>query len=99
MIALTRLRTELRKRVKKLSIGEVLEITTYKRDRGFIIYCLFEGGFRFREFGYENLEIDNLTEDRLLANCDKAIKREFPRSNQARIYLHHDEATLISGRR
>lgn len=68
--------------IKKLAVGDIIELLTFKKDRKILIvksdfnfYKVIEDGFEYKEF--ENIDSKNL--EKLL----KQLKRiEFPRSNK-----------------
>lgn len=97
MIAISNLKDELKHRLKGMAVNSILEITTYKRNRGIVITCTGQGSYSLKEFGYEaRYEVD-LTKDNLIKFCLKIAKVEFPRSQQVRIYQHENSASnLIS---
>lgn len=99
MILLSRLKEELKKRLTNLKYGEILEVLTYKKDRGFLIVLGFDGKFTLKEFGYKTTFYQELTSEELLKKLDKIIQTEFPRSEQARLYHHLDDKNLINTRR
>lgn len=97
MISVNNLKEELKKRLKTMEEGNILEVTTYKRNRGFVIICLSKGSYHLKEFGYESRDESPLSKETLLKLCQKIAKVEFPRSQQVRVYQHEDgEANLIS---
>ncbi|MCJ2164888.1 MULTISPECIES: hypothetical protein [unclassified Pseudodesulfovibrio] len=71
-------------RLKKLPVGNSLELLTYKRDRGLRIGRTGDNAFRVREFGFrtEVFEVDLESMKKLLKTL---LKREFPRSNKVRV--------------
>lgn len=97
MIVLTNLKSELKKRLKSLNVGNVLEITTYKRNRGLVISCLTDESYQLREFGYQENTEGPLTKEEVIKLSLKLAKIEFPRSQQVRLYQHEKETeNLIS---
>ncbi|CEN24072.1 Uncharacterised protein [[Clostridium] sordellii] len=69
-------------KLKKINIGDQLELLTYKKDRKIIImktdyskFHIIEDGFEYNEF--KNIDIKNL--EKILK---KLKKIEFPRSNK-----------------
>lgn len=85
MIPLSTLKTELKRRLKKLAKGEALKIVTYKRDRGFILYAREDDTFTLESFGFQTELYDKLDYNEAIKLGERVIKREFPRSNQARV--------------
>lgn len=71
-------------RLKKLPVGEGLELLTFKRDRGLRIRRTGEDAFTATEFGFhaETYEVDLKAMKKLLK---AVLKREFPRSNKVRV--------------
>lgn len=97
MITIGNLKSEVKKRLKIFQLGNVLEITTYKRNRGIVIVKIEEEVFSFKEFGYEVLSVEHIGLEELLKLIQKRAKVEFPRSQQIRLYTHDSlEAHLIS---
>jgi len=72
-------------RVQRLAIGDYLEVTSYKRDRGLLVVRLDPQRLRLIEQGFVEhvLECD---EGELARTLRPLIKREFPRSNKLRLY-------------
>ena len=97
MITIGNLKGEIKKRLKTFQLGNVLEITTYKRNRGIVVIKIEEESFSFKEFGYEALDVESMGLEDLLKLIQKRAKVEFPRSQQIRLYAHDSvEANLIS---
>ncbi len=71
-------------RVKKLPIGNGLDLRTYKRDRSVTVIRLAEDAYEVRENGFEKgvHTIDFKGLKRLLKTL---LKREFPRSRKIRL--------------
>lgn len=71
-------------RLKKLPVGQTLELLTFKRDRGLRITRTGKDLFTAREFGFraETHEADLKEMKRVLKTV---LKREFPRSNKVRV--------------
>ena len=67
---------------KSMPEKEAMEVKTYKKDRGFILYRKSADIFVLIGFGYENYQIEN-TQHEVSKELKKLIKREFPRSNRA----------------
>lgn len=78
----------IRQRLIKLEQGAALEVLTYKRNRGFIVMRLEDDHFRLREHGYHVETYEDMTLQEFEKMIDRVIKREFPRSQSARIYTH-----------
>ncbi|MGE4423715.1 MAG: hypothetical protein AB7D39_15580 [Pseudodesulfovibrio sp.] len=70
-------------RLRKLPDGAVLELLTFKRDRGVAVRKV-GAGFEVREFGYLD---ETSTEDAagLRKRLKAILKREFPRSNKVHV--------------
>lgn len=84
MIPLEQLPQELRRRLKKASAGTIIQVRTWKKDRGFRITVL-ESGYTIEEDGFlqATYHADDIAD---LLKCIRPIaKREFPRSNQLHI--------------
>ena len=71
-------------RLKKLPVGQGLELLTFKRDRGVRILRAGEDQFSVTEFGFhaETVRADLKGMKRIIKTV---LKREFPRSNKVRI--------------
>lgn len=95
----SRLKSELEKRIKKLEVGHILEITTYKRDRGFSIYALEADKFKLKEFGYNRALYESVTAKEVLNLSEKIIQVEFPRSHQVRVYTYENGEGFFSENR
>ncbi|KIF53909.1 hypothetical protein [Vibrio owensii] len=82
MIHISQVLPLVEKQLKELQPKEAVEFKTYKRDRGFLIYCLADSQFQVVEMGYHN---QTLTGDLVSTrkHVKKALRREFPRSNKA----------------
>ena len=70
-------------RLKKLPDGAVLELLTFKRDRGVAVRKTGDV-FEVREFGFRD---ETCTEDAagLKKRLKTILKREFPRSNKVHV--------------
>lgn len=68
--------------LKNMAIQEAIEVKTYKKDRGFILHRSSEQEFTLVQFGYQNQTITTVKNE-IKKACKKALKVEFPRSNQA----------------
>jgi Putative zinc-finger len=68
-------------KVKQAGFADVVEVKTYKRDRGFSVQLVEADQLLIREYGYRNREVTVPTEKlkRVLKNI---VKIEFPRSNK-----------------
>ncbi len=88
MLRSDQLVTELERRLKKLDVHGAIEVLTYKRNRGFIVWKEAENVFTLREHGYESHFIEGLDDAKLMAAVKKIAKREFPRSTKLRLYTH-----------
>jgi len=72
-------------KMKKLPIGQGLDLRTYKRDRSVVILRVAEDGYEIREDGFEKKQFE--TDFKGLKKLLKTLmKREFPRSNKIRVY-------------
>ncbi|CDT88087.1 conserved hypothetical protein [Vibrio coralliirubri] len=81
MIHISQVLTLVEKHLKCLQPKEAVHFKTYKRDRGFLLYCLDDGHFQIIETGYHN---HTFTGDvaSTRKHVKKVLKREFPRSNK-----------------
>jgi hypothetical protein len=78
-------------KLKKIKIGEKIELRPYKRNRSVLIEKLENNYFRITENGFfqDVFEISSKELNRILK---KILKREFPRSHKIRVYhLASDE--------
>ncbi len=82
-------------KVKDLQPKEVISIKTYKKDRGFLIYCMEEGRFQLIENGFYNVSfIGSLPQIKRQAR--KSLKREFPKNKKAWVEFHrHVESPYL----
>lgn len=95
MIRLNQLRKQLEMRLAKLPVGGAIEVLTYKRNRGFIVWKEADGRFLVREHGYHEEvyePVDAAGFEKLTA---RIAKREFPRSTNVRIYTHEPGEQLL----
>lgn len=81
MLDINRLIPTVLQKVKRLSVGQGLEVKTYKRDRGFVLTKRSETKVHLREFGFKEQEMEVAT-SRLKKTLKTLIKTEFPRSNK-----------------
>jgi len=78
-------------RLKKLQIGEKLELTPYKRNRCVLFEKIAEDQFLVKEDGFYKDE-NRVSWDQITRTLKKILKREFPRSHKIRVYfLSRDE--------
>lgn len=87
MIAAASLQSELQTRLKKMTVGEVLQVRTWKGDRGLTITCLNTDLFQLEEDGFQNQVFDNLSLSAVLKAVKPIARREFPRSNKLRLTI------------
>lgn len=87
MIAAASLPSELSVRLKKMVVGDVLSVRTWKGDRGLTITCLATDCFRLEEDGFQAQQIDTLSRQAVLKAVKPIARREFPRSNKLRLTL------------
>jgi hypothetical protein len=75
-------------RLKRLPDGAVLELLTFKRDRGVAVRKV-GAGFEVREFGYRD---ETAAEDAagLKKRLRAILRREFPRSNKVHLRERRD---------
>lgn len=69
-------------KLKQADVGNVIEVKTYKRDRGFSIEKQDADLVLIREFGYKNQEL-TIPVTKLKKVLKTIVKTEFPRSNKA----------------
>jgi hypothetical protein len=73
-------------RLKKLSIGNYIDLRTYKRNRSVIIVKKSEDDLLIIENGYFN-ERFHIKSDKLKKLLTVLLKKEFPRSHEIRLYI------------
>ena len=79
--------------LSKCGVGEGIELSSYKRNRGVSILRREAGSFLVRERGYLDQElVAALAELPKLLNG--IVKREFPRSRKLRLYRIHSPEEL-----
>jgi hypothetical protein len=81
MLDINRLIPTVLQKVNRLSIGQGLEVKTYKRDRGFMLTKRSETKVHIREFGFKEQEME-VEISRLKKTLKTLMKTEFPRSNK-----------------
>ena len=91
MIAAASLQSECQQRLKKMHKGDVLQVLTWKGDRGFTVTCTGEDCFTLVENGFQNQTQVALTRPVLLKALKPLARREFPRSNKLRLTLTKEE--------
>ncbi|BDM65975.1 hypothetical protein NFHSH190041_34270 [Shewanella sp. NFH-SH190041] len=65
---------------------DAMQFRTYKKDRGFIIYCLAPNQFQLLETGFiHGSYLGDLSATQKMAK--KVLKKEFPRSNM--VWVDH----------
>lgn len=87
MIAAASLQSELQTRLKKMSPGEVLQVRTWKGDRGLTITCLDTDRFCLEEDGFQTQYLKDLDRPAVLKAVKPIARREFPRSNKLRLTI------------
>lgn len=72
-------------KLKKLPVGNGLDLRTFKRDRSVVIMKVDADKYEIEENGFEiyRFETDQKGLKKLLKTL---LKREFPRSNRIRVY-------------
>ena len=91
MIPKDNLIDHLRKKLPCLEVGEALEVLTYKRNRGILIEKKEKDAYLLEEHGYKKENYGILDQNTLLKKVASILKREFPRSQQVRLYHHKKE--------
>ncbi|MGF1756207.1 hypothetical protein L4C33_21790 [Vibrio makurazakiensis] len=81
MVHISQVLPLINKHLKELKPQEAVQFKTYKKDRGFIIYCLNSSQFQIVENGFCNASTV-LDSAKILKSAKKVLKREFPRSNK-----------------
>lgn len=95
MIRLDQLKRQLAQRLEKLDVDGAIEVLTYKRNRGFIIWKQAGGLYLIREHGYHSEVYEPVDEGGMEKLVARIAKREFPRSTQIRIYTHEPGEQLL----
>lgn len=72
-------------KVKKLSIGEGVDLRTFKRDRSVVIRKTADNSYVIHEDGFEKNRFESDCKG-LKKLVKMLLKREFPRSNKVRVY-------------
>ncbi len=73
-------------RLNKLQVGQCLDMRTFKRNRSVAIVCTGEDNFNVIERGFHEESWEDLTSEKVKKLLKTLLKREFPRSNQIRLY-------------
>ncbi|OCH21755.1 hypothetical protein A6E04_07785 [Aliivibrio logei] len=82
------------KQLRELRPQEAVQFNTYKKDRGFIIYCIDATHYQILENGFKNASFIGNTES-TKKQAKKSLKREFPRSNTVWVdYYQHVRSPL-----
>ncbi|EGQ9318458.1 hypothetical protein CO493_RS06035 [Vibrio parahaemolyticus] len=80
MIPISHVLPLVEKQITLLQPKEAVQFKTYKKDRGFLIYCIDNSQFQIIETGFTNTSsIGDANSTK--KHAQKALKREFPRSN------------------
>ncbi|ABZ75783.1 conserved hypothetical protein [Shewanella halifaxensis HAW-EB4] len=80
MIHISQVAPLIDRQFKQLLPKEAVQFKTYKKDRGFLIYCIDPSRFEIVETGFSNTSsVGDMASIKKQAH--KALKREFPRSN------------------
>ncbi|MBV7296457.1 hypothetical protein [Enterovibrio paralichthyis] len=89
MIHLSHVLPLIDKLIGTMSPKEAVQFKTYKKDRGFILYCIAPNEFQIIENGFKN---ENYLGDavRIKKQAKKTLHREFPRSNNAWVAYFQD---------
>lgn len=91
MIAAASLQSECQVRLKKMVVGDVLSVRTWKGDRGLTVTCTGEDAFTLAEDGFQNQSEDGLSRQMVLKAIKPIARREFPRSNKLRLTMTKKE--------
>ena len=65
-----------------MDIKEAIEIKTFKKDRGLLLYRSGIDQFTFIQFGFDNRTVIG-DATKMKKTFKKALQKEFPRSNKA----------------
>ncbi|MEZ6853706.1 hypothetical protein [Halodesulfovibrio aestuarii] len=74
------------KRMKKLNVGQCVDMRSFKRNRSVVIVCCGEDSFRVVEDGFYQEVWDNQNTEQVKRLLKTLLKKEFPRSNKIRLY-------------
>ena len=83
------------KKCELLTMGQCLDIRSYKRNRKVLIEKL-EDGFTLYEDGFEVHTFPSLSEEKLEKLLRTIEKREFPRSHKLRFYILSSKEDSVS---
>ena len=89
MIHISQVLTLLENHLKSIEPKEVIHFKTYKKDRGFLIYCLGDGEFQLIEHGFKNSTFSG-DASKMVKQAKRSLQREFPRSNTAWVEYYQD---------
>lgn len=74
------------KRMKKLKVGQCVDMRSFKRNRSVVIVCCGDDSFRVIEDGFFQEVWDNQSAEKVKRLLKTLLKKEFPRSNKIRLY-------------
>jgi hypothetical protein len=77
------------KKIEKCGVGGIVDLKTYKRDRGVTVIKLAEDQIKIVEDGFEKDEFI-IPAAKLKKTLKSLIKKEFPRSNKVRLAVKSD---------
>ncbi|MGR6834149.1 hypothetical protein [Aliivibrio wodanis] len=80
MVHISQIVPLIEKQLRELQPKEAIQFKTYKKDRGFLIYCINTTEYQIIENGFKNASFIGDAES-TKKQAKKSLKREFPRSN------------------
>ncbi|MGL4472986.1 MAG: hypothetical protein ACRCT7_00710 [Shewanella sp.] len=81
MIHISKVMNVIEQQLASMQPQQAVQFKTYKRDRGFMIYCVNAQEFQLLEFGFNHALLTG-DADCIYKHAKKCLRREFPRSNQ-----------------
>lgn len=81
MIHISQVLPLINKQLNTMQPKEAVQLKTFKKDRGFLLYCIALDEFMIVENGFNNTTF-NGDANQIKKQAKKCLKREFPRSNK-----------------
>ncbi|MFV0421484.1 hypothetical protein [Oleidesulfovibrio sp.] len=86
MVPLNSAVQEVLRRLKKLPDGGAVDMRTFKRDRSVMVQKCGNGTYRIVQDGFEQRTFADVPEAKLKKQLQSLLSKEFPRSNNVRLY-------------
>lgn len=86
MIDKTTLISTVVQRLKKLHVGQCLDVRTFKRNRSVVVICTAEEEFSVIEDGFSQECWEKQSLESVKRLFKVLLKKEFPRSHKVRVY-------------